>query len=148
MVIGTLFLALVSPQRFHYHVTCCVGGTDCTGSLGISSEERMLSPVYITFLLGWLRTLCGNQWKDLMGSQRAGRKLFCIPCGKREFRVKVVIGYYRDILRPINNFLNCTCNWGYSSKPYIYLFFCHVIINFILATVLWDLIHIPYTLSI
>lgn len=34
MVVGTVFLALVSPQRFHYHVTCCVGDTDCMGSLG------------------------------------------------------------------------------------------------------------------
>ena len=45
MIIATVFVALVSPQRFHYHVTCCVGGTNCTGSLGISSEEQMLSPV-------------------------------------------------------------------------------------------------------
>ena len=34
MVIGTVFLTLVSPQRFHYHVTCCVGDTDLMGSLG------------------------------------------------------------------------------------------------------------------
>ena len=34
MVIGTVFVALVSPQRFRYHATCCVGGTDCMGSLG------------------------------------------------------------------------------------------------------------------
>ena len=42
--------------------------------------------------------------KTQMGSQIAGRKLFYIPCGKREFRIKVVVGYYRDTLRSINNF--------------------------------------------